>query len=671
MAIFTNRILRLSDDPYLAPHMDCIRQRKKNADMVEWRLTGGTMSLEDFACGHEYFGLHFREDKWIFREWAPNAIAIYLVGDFSAWKESPKFALKRINNLGHWELTLDKNELKHGDLYRLNIHWSGGFGERIPAYARRVVQDRDTNIFSAQIWKPEKPYSWKNKEKLRPFVPLIYECHVGMAQEKEGIGSYNEFRLNILPRIIEAGYNTIQLMAIMEHPYYGSMGYHVSSFFAASSRFGTPEDLKALIDDAHGAGLAVIMDLIHSHAANNENEGISRFDGTLYQYFHDGDRGKHIAWDSRCFDYGKVEVLHFLLSNCRFWLDEYRLDGFRFDGVTSMLYYDHGLGPGFNSYNDYFDTSRVDEDAVIYLTLANKLIHKIKSEAISIAEDVSGMPGLCAPIEDCGVGFDYRLAMGVPDAWFKLLKEVPDEKWNMDWMWHEFTNRRTDEKTINYAESHDQSIVGGKTIIFQLIDAEMYSEMNLNAKNIAVERGIALHKMIRLLTLAASSHGYLNFIGNEFGHPEWVDFPRAGNNWSYKYAKRQWHLRDDRNLKYHFLADFDKAIIKLARKERFIENSFPQKLYSHCDNQILAVRRGQLIFIFNFHPFMSFPEYYIDGETGIYKLILNTDETRFGGQGRIAPGQEFSSLNIANGRQGIKVYIPCRTAIVLRQENTR
>jgi len=661
---------KLADDPYLAPYRDALRARAERAMLMARRLTGGKMSLADFASGHEYFGLHRRPEGWVFREWAPNAVAITMIGTFTDWRESSEFQLQRINDHGTWELRLPADALHHGDLYKLRIRWPGGEGERIPAWARRVVQDEDTKIFNAQVWAPPEPYIWRHPDPPRPYpVPLIYEAHVGMAQERTGIGTYEEFRRNILPRIVDAGYNTIQMMALSEHPYYGSFGYHVSSFFAASSRFGTPEELKALIDEAHGAGLFFIMDLIHSHAVSNEVEGLSRFDGTPYQFFHDGCRGYHAAWDSRCFDYGKPEVLHFLLSNCRFWLDEYHVDGFRFDGVTSMLYLHHGMGPPFTSYERYFDGS-VDEDAVTYLTLANTVIHSVKPTAVTIAEDVSGMPGLAAPLEEGGCGFDYRLAMGVPDCWFKLVKDVRDENWNLGWLWHELTNRRNDEQTISYVECHDQSLVGGKTLIFWLTDAAMYTDMRISDQNIVIDRGMALHKMARLATLASAGHGYLNFIGNEFGHPEWVDFPREGNQWSFHYARRQWHLRDDPDLKYHFLADFDRAMLETVGKSPdMLEQPYCLKIAN--DDKILAFARGTFCFLFNFHPFRSFEHYPIEAPAGKYVLVLDTDEPRFGGHGRLVARQEYftSPVDPAGERHEFRAYLPSRCALVLKKED--
>ncbi|MGD8944767.1 MAG: alpha amylase C-terminal domain-containing protein, partial [Desulfobacterales bacterium] len=533
-------------------------------------------------------------------------------------------------------------------------------------------QDPGSLIFNAQVWRPESPYQWQSKNFKRTFdAPLIYEVHIGMAQEEGKIGSYSEFTEHILPRVAASGYNTLQIMAIPEHPYYGSFGYQVSSFFAASSRFGNPEDLKALIDAAHASGLAVFMDLIHSHAVSNEVEGLSRFDGTLYQYFHEGPRGRHELWDSRCFDYGKYQVLHFLLSNCRFWLDEYQLDGFRFDGITSMLYLHHGLSKAFRSYDDYFN-DQVDEDALVYLALANEVIHAVRPDAISIAEDVSGMPGLAVAAENGGFGFDFRFAMGVPDLWIKLIKEVSDEHWPIGHLWYELTNRRSDEKTISYAESHDQALVGDQSIIFRLIGADMYDHMHVDAKNLKVDRGLALQKMIRLITLTTAGNGYLNFMGNEFGHPEWIDFPREGNNWSYHYARRQWHLVDDPNLRYQFLARFDRDMLNMATSRHLLDNDNLQLLYEFDDNKIIVFKRADLLFAFNFHPQQSYPDYRIEASPGSYRMLFSSDDPQYGGHGRLEAGQEHLALPKEDPHAKghfLSLYLPSRTGIVFQHIN--
>ena len=566
--------------------------------------------------------------------------------------------------------------MSDGQLYKMLVSWPGGQGERIPAYADRVVQDPQTAIFSAQIHMPSKAFRWTDKNFTPDLSPLlIYECHIGMAQQTEGVGTYDEFRKKILPRIAADGYNAIQIMAIQEHPYYGSFGYHVSNFFAASSRFGTPEDLKKLINEAHSLGIAVIMDIVHSHAVKNENEGLGRLDGTPTQYFHaDPGRREHPAWDSLCFDYGKDEVLHFLLSNCKYWLEEYHFDGFRFDGVTSMLYFDHGLGKAFTNYGDYYDGGQ-DTDAIVYLTLANKLIHELKPTAITIAEEMSGMPGLAIPFRDGGIGFDYRMAMGIPDYWIKTLKEKKDEDWHPTSIFWELTNRRADEKTISYVESHDQALVGDKTVIFRLIDSKMYWHMMVDDNDADVARGMALHKMIRLVTLATINGGYLNFMGNEFGHPEWIDFPREGNGWSYKYARRQWDLVDREDLKYRFLNAFDNGMVELVSRVHNFQAKPIRKLWEKDDDQILAFMRGDLVFVFNFNPVRSFQDYGILAPGGVYSVVFSSDDPAFGGYGNIDCTVEHFTrpdpLYSPAGVEWLPLYLPARTAMVLRKHPAR
>lgn len=663
-----NRLNIILEDKWLEPYESAIEGRHNYALAKEKDLLGKeNKSLSDFASGYLYFGLHKVKRSWYFREWAPNATEIYLIGDFNNWEKNKKYMLHPKGN-GIWELKIGERAINHGDLYKLLVIWNGGEGERIPAWSRRVVQDEKTKIFSAQVWTPENEYKFRiRKFKPRSGALMIYECHIGMATEKEEVGSYENFRTNVLPRIAKAGYNCIQIMAIQEHPYYGSFGYHVSNFFAASSRYGTPDELKNLIDDAHRMGIAVIMDIVHSHAVKNEIEGLGRFDGTPYQYFHGGDRREHPAWDSLCFNYNKNEVLHFLLSNCKFWIEEYKFDGFRFDGVTSMIYRNHGLGQDFNNYGDYYNMNQ-DGDAICYLTLANKLIHEINPDAITIAEEMSGMPELAASFENGGIGFNYRMAMGIPDFWIKYIKEVRDEDWKVGHILYEMTNRRNGEKTISYAESHDQALVGDKTIIFRLIDADMYWHFQKGDETLIVNRGIALHKMIRLITASTLNGGYLNFMGNEFGHPEWIDFPREGNGWSYKYARRQWSLEENVNLHYADLAKFDKAMIELIRNERNFAESSIDKVCDNEKDQLLAYKRKNLLFVFNFNPTKSFSDYGILVKRGKYAVILNSDAKEFGGFGLSDDSVEHCTITShLKNKEWLKIYIPARSAMVLKR----
>lgn len=628
-------------------------------------------SLKEFASLHKNLGFHrdAYETGWVYREWAPDAVQLWLIGDFNEW--NPESHPMQRGDGGIWEIHIPDSApqpLRHGQRIKVRVLGArqSESRDRIPAILAAQVQDSDTKDFSGLLWWPKQSYVFKNVFQFPQAEPLfIYEAHTGMALEEGGIGSFRQFRENVLPRIKTAGYNCIQLMAVQEHPYYGSFGYHVSGFYSVSSRFGTPEDLKELIDAAHGMGLSVIMDLVHSHSVKNINEGLNEFDGSGHQYFRYGDAGNHPLWDSKIFDYGKPEVLRFLLSNVRYWLEEYRFDGFRFDGVTSMLYRNHGMGQSFDSLASYYGNV-LDEDALIYLKLANEVAHECHPGCISIAEDVSGLPGLARPQQEGGLGFDYRLGMGIPDFWIKIIKEQADENWSMQDLWSMLTNRRYDEGTIAYAESHDQALVGDKTIAFRLMDAEMYTGMSKFSNNLLIDRGMALHKMIRLITASAGGDGYLNFMGNEFGHPEWIDFPREGNGWSYHYARRQWSLAEQDHLRYHYLLDFDKAMLELLKGDKILKDKYLERIHLHDEDKILAYRRAGFLFVFNFHPEKSFVDYGITlSSPGSWKIVLNSDDEEFGGFGRHKKEQEFFTID----DNQVKLYLTSRTALVLKKVN--
>ena len=634
-------------------------------------------SLVDYANGYLYFGFQYDPVRrgWWFREGLPGAIDVYLFGDFNGWQRT-ELPLRRGAG-GVWSIFLPDESfagrLVHGSRVKILVHGRNGWLERIPAYIRRVVQDEQSKDFSGQLWAPAEPFDWNgDRFDISSLGSLyIYECHVGMSQEKEGVGTYAEFAGTVLPRIKEDGYNVVQLMAVAEHPYYGSFGYHVSNFFAPSSRFGTPEDLKALIKRAHELGLAVVMDLVQAHYVKNINEGLNELDGTDHHYSLPGPAGEQPYWDSKLFDYGKPEVEHFLLSNVKYWLDEFHFDGYRFDGVTSMIYTHHGYTE-FDSRDKYF--TDVNGDALAYLTLANKLVHDFRPGAVTIAEDVSGMPGMCAPVPDGGVGFDYRLGMAVPDFWIKLLKEVPDEEWNIWEMWHMMVDRLGTVKTVAYCESHDQALVGDKTLAFRLMDKQMYTDMNRSAENLVIDRGMALHKLIRLFTISLAGDAYLNFMGNEFGHPEWIDFPREGNGWSYAHARRQWSLSTNGFLRYSFLGEFDKAMIGLMRRYGVLASGFAYNhLMDEMNKTIVYSHRGDLLFVFNWHPQRSIPGYEVPVPApGRYRIVLSSDAKRFGGYGRIDESVDAFSFprTHADGSVGhyIKVYNLSRAALVLKKQ---
>ena len=643
--------------------MDLYKKKKKEL------VKRGT-KLTDFANAHEYYGIHHVEGGWIYREWAPAAYQLYLEGEFNGWNQTSHPMTKLPN--GNWELYLPgDNALWEGCKVKTVVDYNMTRTEHIPLYARRVVQDPATTAFCAEVVDNRSRFDWTDDSFRPEKTPFIYECHIGMAQEEGKVGSYREFADLTLPRIKKAGYNTIQIMAIMEHPYYGSFGYQVSNFFAPSSWFGQPRDLKYLVNKAHEMGITVLLDVVHSHAVKNTAEGINMFDGTVWQFFHDGPKGDHPAWGTKCFDYGKNEVIHFLLSNLKYWMKEFHFDGFRFDGVTSMLYHDHGLGVDFDGNHKYFSMN-THVEAVTYLQLANELIHQVNPNAITVAEDMSGMPGMCLPIRHGGIGFDYRLSMGMPDFWIRTLKERRDEDWPLGKLWAELCIRRNKEKNIGYAESHDQALVGDKTLMFRLCDAEMYTGMSKTAQESAViSRGMALHKMIRLITASVAGEGYLNFMGNEFGHPEWIDFPREGNGWSFHYCRRQWSLADNPDLRYGGLNEFDRAMVELLKVERTLTKG-PHLLYIHEDDKVIAYEKGDLMFVFNFHPWKSYEGYSLPvNKAGQYKIVLSSDDAVFGGHERIDKRYVYLSEALDKKRIGFKCYLPSRSVVVFKKKGKK
>ena len=655
----------LKTDPTLMPYKDAFLYRAKAYERKLNELLADNKSLMDFANGYEYFGIHKTDKGWVYREWAPGADEMYFTGDFANW-DCYAYPMKRIKN-GVFEIYLEgDNTLSVGQKVQAIIIRNGEFMRRVPAYATRVVQDERTYEWCAEVDDILfDGFKWTDDSFTPAKTPFIYECHIGMAQEEGRVGTFGEFTERILPRIKRLGYNTIQIMAIMEHPYYGSFGYQVSNFFAVSSRYGYARDLKTLINRAHEMGITVLLDVVHSHAVKNGGEGLNYFDGTHYQYFHEGTRGYHTAWDTKLFNYDKNEVLHFLLSNLKYWMEIFHFDGFRFDGVTSMLYHDHGLGSAFTDYSMYF-SENTDTEAVTYLMLANTLIREVNERAITIAEDMSGMPGMCIPIKDGGIGFDYRLSMGIPDLWIKFIKEYSDENWDMFMLWYELTSRRKKEKAICYCESHDQALVGDKTIIFRLCDSEMYWSMAKDRQSPIIDRGIALHKMLRLITATTAGEGYLNFMGNEFGHPEWIDFPREGNGWSYHYCRRQWSLSENELLKYKGLNEFDRAMIKFLKKERIMTKS-PQSQWIDQADKVIIYSKRKVVFAFNFHPEKSFENYFVPVEAeGFYKIILSTDEDKFGGFCRTDSEFIYKAEKTKDGRIGFFAYLPNRCGIVFK-----
>ncbi len=662
-------------DAELSPYVDALLQRRDRFAAEIARIREQYGSLQNYADLHLTLGMHTitTDDGRRYRrlrEWMPAATALWLATDRLKFQRWAKYAFRRVTPEGLWELDVPEEELPHGAYMELRVlpdaagASDGRPQRRVPAFARWVEQDAQVpEQWCARVWDPATPYTFRHDDHPRNLeFPRIYEAHVGIAQPYVGrtqhsVGSYAAFARDILPRIRDAGYTVVQLMGIPEHPLYKSFGYQVSNYFAPSSRFGLPDDFKALVDEAHRLGLAILLDITHSHAAPNTEQGIARYDASAY-FFADKDN----QWGTLSFDYGKEMTRRFLLSNCRWWMEEFHVDGFRFDAVGNMIYRDHGFGDDFSHVGRCFYTAdgsnRVDEDGVLYLELANTLIHELKPQSLTVAEEFSGMPGMTSPTRDAGLGFDYRFAMGIPDFWGKFIKEGRP----IGTLWHEMTNHRRYERTISYVACHDQCINGKDAMIWRLIGDEMHTHMSRFTDSWNTSRGLALYKLMRLATLTTAAHGYLNFMGDEFGHPEWID--------GEAYAHRQWHLTERDDLKYADLAAFDRdCLLHIVRRhpEQFRE----QVRLRHLDEEdrILAFERGRLFCAFNFHELRSRPSLEVWTTPGKYVETLSTDEDRYAGHSNLTvtepPVEHFSDPASGATEQRITLYLPPLTALVL------
>ncbi|XP_047249302.1 1,4-alpha-glucan-branching enzyme 3, chloroplastic/amyloplastic isoform X3 [Capsicum annuum] len=536
--------------------------------------------------------------------------------------------------------------LPHGSQYRVYFNTPNGPLERVPAWATFVIPDADGKQAVAVHWEPtpEYAYKWKHKQPVKPKSLRIYECHIGISGQEPKISSFNDFISKVLPHVKEAGYNAIQIIGVVEHKDYFTVGYRVTNFYAVSSRYGTPDDFKRLIDEAHGLGLLVFLEIVHSYAAADEMVGLSLFDGTNDCYFHTGKRGLHKFWGTRMFKYGDLDVLHFLLSNLNWWVEEYHVDGFHFHSLSSMLYTHNGFA-SFTGDMDEYCNQYVDKDALLYLILANEVLHTLHPNVITIAEDATLYPGLCDQTSQGGLGFDYFANLSASEMWLALLENTPDHEWCM--------------------KNHNQSISGGCSF------AEILIGNSLGKSSISQEslvRGCSLHKMIRLITCTIGGHAYLNFMGNEFGHPKRVEFPMSSNNFSFSLANRSWDLLE--NDVHYQLFSFDKDMMDLDKNGRILSRGLANIHHVNDTTMVISYLRGPNLFVFNFHPVNSYERYTIGvEEAGEYQITLNTDEKKYGGRGLFGHDQNLQrTINRrADGKRiCLEVPLPSRSAQVYK-----
>ncbi|KAH9622869.1 hypothetical protein KSS87_007872 [Heliosperma pusillum] len=499
--------------------------------------------------------------------------------------------------------------LPHGSKYRVYFNTPDGPLERVPAWATYVLPDEEGNQSCAVHWdpSPEFTHKWKNNSPKAPKSLRIYECHIGISGSDPKVSSFLEFSEKVLPYIKDLGYNAIQLFGVVEHKDYFTAGYRVTNFYAVSSRYGTPEDFKRLVDEAHGLGLLVFLDIVHSYSAADEMVGLSLFDGTNDCYFHTGKRGHHKYWGTRIFKYGDVDVLQFLLSNLTWWIEQYHIDGFQFHSIPSMIYTHNGFATFTGDLEEYCN-QYVDRDALMYLILANDILHALHPNIITIAEDATLYPGLCEPSSQGGLGFDYYVNLAAPEMWLSLLENVPDNEWSMSKIVTTLMgNKAYTNKMLLYAENHNQSISGGRSLAEILLGAEIDSNLSTSS----LLRGSSLHKG--------------------------VEFPTSNNNFSYELASRRWDLLSDQGV-HQELFHFDQDMMKLDKAGKVLSRCLPNVHHVNDDTMI----------------------------------ILNSDEKKYGGQGAINTDQNLqrSIRKRIDGLQNcVQLPLPSRTAQTKKNSN--
>lgn len=667
------------EDNDLRSYHPFLIERGRRFEAEYRRIVDQYTSVYNYANLANELGLHCvpgedGQNKWIWREYMPGADTVWLTTEKYHFQRHARQRFTKKAD-GIFELILPYDALAHGMYVELRVEPAAytvlnpdGIPtalKRVPAFSTWVEQNKEIPTqWCARIFHPEKPYCFREKNPEIPSFLRIYEAHVGMAQPDtkhigESAGTYLDFANNILPRIKKGGYTCVQLMGILEHPLYRSFGYQVSNYFAPCSRFGTPDDCKQMIDAAHALGLSVILDIPHAHACANTEQGLYQYDGTPY-FFMD----KINQWGTPSFDFSNEMTRRFLLSNLRYWLEEYHVDGFRFDAVGNMLYKDFGVDDNFSHTGRCFygkdGKPRTNNEGELYIALANHLIHEINPKGISIAEEFSGMPGLTCLPKDGGLGFDARFAMGIPDYWEKFIKKPQD----LGSMWYEMNNHRPYDHTISYVECHDQCINGHDAMIWRLLGDDMYNAMLMETETWKVSRGLAFYRLMRLITLATADKGYLNFMGNEFGHPEWLD--------AEEHAHRQWRLAEDTSLKYACLNAWDQAQMQLVSDNIESFKTPAMFRYIHEDKRLLAFERGALLFVFNFNETQAFSDLCFAVTPGKYLEILSSDERRFAGHDNLRitepPLEHFTQPCFDPNLGDITLYIPPMIVLVLKRD---
>ncbi|QBO58709.1 1,4-alpha-glucan branching protein GlgB [Chryseobacterium salivictor] len=607
---------------------------------------------------YEKFGAHSIEIDGVegvyFAVWAPFAKEVSVIGDFNGWHSEAHKLLPRWDESGIWEGFIAG--LKWGDVYKYGIRTNKGvLLEKGDPFALSWEQNLQAGSLVSTTWFEWTDKNWmkdrSNKNSIN--APMsVYEMHLGSwmrgTDDPHRFFSYREIAERLVPYMKEMEFTHVEFMPIMEYPYDPSWGYQVTGFFAATSRFGSPQDLMFLINELHRNEIGVILDWVPSHFPGDAN-GLHFFDGTFLYEHEDPRKGFHPDWKSYIFNYGRPEVKSFLISNAIFWLDRYHADGLRVDAVTSMLHLDYSRNEG--EWEPNSDGGNVNLEARKFLQDFNKAVYKEFPDVITIAEESSDFPMLTKPVHDGGIGFGMKWMMGWMHDTLKYFKVDP-----IDRKYHH--NKLTFGSVYVYNEnymmplSHDEVVHGKASLIYKMPGDEWQKFANLRALYLYM----FTHPGAKLL-----------FMGNEFAQTREWNFTQS----------LDWHL-----LQFPFhkgMQEFVKRLNHLYRNETALyENNFsPQGMEwvdaNDADNSIyIYLRKGKkeddvLMVVLNLTPRVLDYKIGIDEGTS-WEVILNSDDTQFAGSGVKAEVEDEEDDEWMYRPNAIVLKLPPLAGVILKQK---
>lgn len=588
-----------------------------------------------------------------FALWAPNAQSVSVVGGFNGWNRDSHPMQPRWDGSGIWEVFIPG--IGEGEVYKYYLVSTNGYAvekadpygyqTEIPPKTASVVRGLDYK------WKDSKWLQQREKQSILDQPLSIYELHPGSWRRKEGneFLSYHELAQELPKYCRELGFTHVELMPVMEHPFYGSWGYQLTGYFAPSSRYGSPQDFMFLVDALHQAGIGVILDWVPSHFPSDEH-GLGYFDGTHLYEHPDPRKGFHKDWNSLIFNYGRNEVRSFLISNALYWLDKYHIDGLRVDAVASILYLDYSRNHGEWEPNEF--GGRENLDAISFIKDFNDAVHTQQPHTFTVAEESTAFPGVTAPTYEGGLGFDLKWMMGWMHDTLSYFQKDP-----MYRSWHQgqlaFSIHYAFSEKFVLPLSHDEVVYGKNSLINKMPGDEWQKFANL-----------------RLLFSYMWGHpgGKLLFMGGEFGQQ---------HEWRHDFSL-DWHEHEQGNLQQGVSVLLQELNQLYQTEPALYQNNYAPEGFEWVDfndmsNSVFCwLRKGsdtkeQLLFIGNFTP--NVLKNYRVGvpQSGRYAELFNSDDWKYGGSGVRNTNLETAPVSRHGREHSLSLKLPPLGVVVLKR----